>query len=163
MAGGCGKPVQLGQDTRQAGGGVAEQSTHRMCSRQQALQNVWPQSMVVASEPATSHMQTMQETSPPGGPGAALGAAPSSVCGSSPARLYTSSWLRSAMVPAAGRRQGGRQGGKGTVRGKGRGGGWRAPAGTTFPTPHSRGHQAPPPPSSALFYAPSTASASHEK
>ncbi len=76
-------------------------STHRICSRQQSLQNMWPQSMAVAWEAGTSDMQTKQDIVPLAPAVAAIVyAAASSDRDSRPARLYTSSWPRSAMVPA---------------------------------------------------------------
>lgn len=70
---------------------------------------MWPQSMAVAWVVGTSDMQTRQDVVPlePVAAAAAYAAA-SSDCDSSPARLYTSSWPRSAMVPAA-RQSGGAQ------------------------------------------------------
>lgn len=73
-----------------------------MCSRQQSLQNAWPQPMEVAWEAGTSDIQTRQEMAPLAPAAAAAAYASASCdCESRPARLYTSSWPRSAMVPAA--------------------------------------------------------------
>lgn len=53
---------EMQQTCRAQGRTHAAAGAHRMCCRQQSLQKVWPQSMAVASDGATSHMHTMQET-----------------------------------------------------------------------------------------------------